>query len=105
MHDRHGAVIGVLTVAAETTQVTRRLQSLGELTARLACALTLDDVARVVLAYAMASFDVDHVSFAVDDGARVALACGGSAARSWTRPTSACRRCGGGSAPTPARRW
>jgi serine phosphatase RsbU (regulator of sigma subunit)/anti-sigma regulatory factor (Ser/Thr protein kinase) len=67
VHDRHGRVIGVLTVAAETTQVTRRLQSLGELTARLAGALTLDDVARVVLAYAMASFDVDHASFAVDD--------------------------------------
>jgi serine phosphatase RsbU (regulator of sigma subunit)/anti-sigma regulatory factor (Ser/Thr protein kinase) len=67
VHDRHGAVIGVLTVAAETTQVTRRLQSLGELTSRLAGALTLDDVARVVLAYALASFDVDHASFAVDD--------------------------------------
>jgi serine phosphatase RsbU (regulator of sigma subunit)/anti-sigma regulatory factor (Ser/Thr protein kinase) len=65
--DRHGRVAGVLTVAAETTQVTRRLQSLGELTARLAGALTLDDVARVVLAYAMASFDADHCVFAVDD--------------------------------------
>jgi serine phosphatase RsbU (regulator of sigma subunit)/anti-sigma regulatory factor (Ser/Thr protein kinase) len=67
VRDRHGTVVGVLTVAAETTQVTRRLQSLGELTSRLAGALTLDDVARVVLAYAMVSFDVDHVSFAVDD--------------------------------------
>jgi serine phosphatase RsbU (regulator of sigma subunit)/anti-sigma regulatory factor (Ser/Thr protein kinase) len=67
VHDRHGTVIGVLTVATETTQVTRQLQSLGELTSRLAGALTLDDVARVVLAYAMASFDVDHASFAVDD--------------------------------------
>jgi serine phosphatase RsbU (regulator of sigma subunit)/anti-sigma regulatory factor (Ser/Thr protein kinase) len=65
--DRHGAVAGVLTVAAETTQVTRRLQSLGELTAKLAGALTLDDVARVVLAYAMASFDADHCVFAIDD--------------------------------------
>jgi serine phosphatase RsbU (regulator of sigma subunit)/anti-sigma regulatory factor (Ser/Thr protein kinase) len=67
VHDGRGRIIGVLTVAAETTQVTRRLQSLGELTARLAGALTLDDVARVVLAYAMGSFDVDHASFAVDD--------------------------------------
>jgi serine phosphatase RsbU (regulator of sigma subunit)/anti-sigma regulatory factor (Ser/Thr protein kinase) len=65
--DAAGAVAGVLTVAAETTQVTRRLQSLGELTSRLAGALTIDDVARVVLAYAMASFDVDHCVFAVDD--------------------------------------
>jgi anti-sigma regulatory factor (Ser/Thr protein kinase) len=69
VRDGHDAIVGVLTVAAETTQVTRRLQSLGELTARLAWALTLDDVARVVLAYAMASFDVDHCVFAVDDGA------------------------------------
>ena len=68
VRDESGAVAGVLTVAAETTQVTRRLQSLGELTARLAGALTIDDVARVVLGYAMASFDVDHCAFAVDDG-------------------------------------
>ncbi|MET0415311.1 MAG: SpoIIE family protein phosphatase [Actinoplanes sp.] len=68
VRDSSGAVVGVLTVAAETTQVTRRLQSLGELTSRLAGALTIDDVARVVLAYAMASFDVDHCVFAVDDG-------------------------------------
>jgi len=69
VRDASGAVAGVLTVAAETTQVTRRLQNLGELTARLAGALTIDDVARVVLAYAMTSFDVDHCVFAVDDGA------------------------------------
>ncbi|MEU8615338.1 SpoIIE family protein phosphatase, partial [Actinoplanes sp. NPDC048791] len=69
IRDLHGVVAGVLTVAAETTQVTRRLQSLGDLTARLASALTIDDVARVVLAYAMTSFDVDHCVFAVDDGA------------------------------------
>jgi serine phosphatase RsbU (regulator of sigma subunit)/anti-sigma regulatory factor (Ser/Thr protein kinase) len=69
VHDGTGAVAGVLTVAAETTQVTRRLQSLGELTSRLAGALTIDDVARVVLGYATASFDVDHCLFGVDDGA------------------------------------
>lgn len=68
VRDQRGSVVGVLTVAAETTQVTRRLQSLGELTARLATALTVDDVARVVLSYAMRSFDVDHCTFAVDDG-------------------------------------
>jgi anti-sigma regulatory factor (Ser/Thr protein kinase) len=67
VHDRGGAVVGVLTVAAETTHVTRRLQSLGELTSRLAGTLTIDDVARVVLAYATVSFDVDHCVFAVDD--------------------------------------
>jgi serine phosphatase RsbU (regulator of sigma subunit)/anti-sigma regulatory factor (Ser/Thr protein kinase) len=69
IRDRNGSIAGVLTVAAETTQVTQRLQSLGELTSRLAGALTIDDVARVVLRYAMSSFDVDHCVFAVDDGA------------------------------------
>ncbi|WP_213006161.1 ATP-binding SpoIIE family protein phosphatase [Paractinoplanes toevensis] len=68
VRDSQGTVAGVLTVAAETTQVTRRLQNLSELTSRLAAALTVDDVARVVLGYAMASFDVDLCMFAVDDG-------------------------------------
>jgi anti-sigma regulatory factor (Ser/Thr protein kinase) len=63
-----GAVAGVLTVAAETTHVVHRLQSLGELTARLAGALTIDDVTRVVLTYAMESFDLDHCVLAVDEG-------------------------------------
>ncbi|HEU4348985.1 MAG TPA: SpoIIE family protein phosphatase [Actinoplanes sp.] len=67
VRDSQGRVAGVLTVAAETTRVIHRLQSLGELTSRLAGALTVDDVARVVLAYAMASFDVDHCVYAVDD--------------------------------------
>jgi len=69
VRDRNGTAVGVLTVAAETTQITQRLQNLGELTSRLAGALTIDDVARVVLKYAMTSFDVDHCVFAVDDGA------------------------------------
>src|SRR4051812_10700611 len=69
VRDSRGAIAGVLTVAAVTTQVTRRLQNLGELTARLAGALTIDDVARVVLGYLTDSFDVDHCVFAVDDGA------------------------------------
>ncbi|BCY13783.1 ATP-binding SpoIIE family protein phosphatase [Actinoplanes sp. L3-i22] len=68
VRDSRGDIAGVLTVAAETTQVVHRLQSLGELTARLAGALTIDDVTRVVLTYAMASFDLDHCVLAVDDG-------------------------------------
>jgi serine phosphatase RsbU (regulator of sigma subunit)/anti-sigma regulatory factor (Ser/Thr protein kinase) len=68
VRDSRGSIAGVLTVAAETTQVIHRLQSLGELTARLAGALTIDDVTRVVLAYAMSSFDLDHCVLAVDDG-------------------------------------
>ena len=70
VHDRRGEAAGPsATPAAETTLVTRRLQSLGELTSRLAGALTLDDVARVFLTYAMASFDLDHCVFAIDDAA------------------------------------
>ncbi|HEU4349642.1 MAG TPA: GAF domain-containing SpoIIE family protein phosphatase, partial [Actinoplanes sp.] len=68
VRDSRGRVAGVLTVAAETTQVIHRLQSLGELTSRLAGALTIDDVARVVLSYGIATFDVDHCVFAVADG-------------------------------------
>ncbi|WP_203940406.1 SpoIIE family protein phosphatase [Spirilliplanes yamanashiensis] len=68
VRDRHGAIVGVLTVAAETTQVTRRLQTLGELASSLAATLNLDDVARVALAYVTSSFDVDHATVVVDDG-------------------------------------
>ncbi len=69
VRDSAGTVVGVLTVAAETTQVTQRLESLGELTARLAGALTIDDLARVVLKFALSALDVDHCVLAVDDGA------------------------------------
>jgi anti-sigma regulatory factor (Ser/Thr protein kinase) len=69
VRDQAGRIIGVLTVAAETTQVTRRLQSLSELTSALSTALTLDDVARVALRHAPRLFDADQVAFAVDDSA------------------------------------
>lgn len=69
VRDSAGRVVGVLTVVAETTQVTAQLQSLSELAAALSGTLTLDDVARVALRYALDSFDADRVAFAVDDGA------------------------------------
>ncbi|MGN9777334.1 ATP-binding SpoIIE family protein phosphatase [Micromonospora sp. H33] len=68
VRDSVGRVVGVLVVAAETTQATRQLQSLSDLAAALAGTLTLDDVARVTLRHAIASFDADRVSFAVDEG-------------------------------------
>jgi serine phosphatase RsbU (regulator of sigma subunit)/anti-sigma regulatory factor (Ser/Thr protein kinase) len=68
VRDRAGAVLGVLVVAAETSHVTRRLQSLSELASSLAGTLTLDDVARTALRYTVLSFDVDHATFVVDDG-------------------------------------
>ncbi|SCL33228.1 Serine phosphatase RsbU, regulator of sigma subunit [Micromonospora nigra] len=68
VRDSAGRVVGVLTVAAEITQVTRQLQSLGDFAAALAGTLTLDDVARVALRYALTVFDADRVSFAVDEG-------------------------------------
>jgi anti-sigma regulatory factor (Ser/Thr protein kinase) len=68
VRDDLGRIVGVLIVAAETTQVTRQLQSLSELTSALSTALTLDDVARVALRHAPRLFDADQVAFAVDDG-------------------------------------
>ncbi|TWJ22720.1 serine phosphatase RsbU (regulator of sigma subunit) [Micromonospora endolithica] len=68
LRDSTGAIVGVFLVAAETTQVTRQLQSLSEVAAALAGTLTLDDVARVALRWAITSFDADRVSFAVDEG-------------------------------------
>ncbi|QGN49483.1 SpoIIE family protein phosphatase [Micromonospora sp. WMMD558] len=67
VRDSDGRIAGVLVVAAETTQVTRQLQSLSDLAAALAGTLTLDDVARVALRHALASFDADRVSFGVDE--------------------------------------
>ncbi|MEU2664226.1 SpoIIE family protein phosphatase [Micromonospora sp. NPDC007220] len=68
VRDSAGRIVGVLTVAAETTQVTQQLQSLSDFAAALAGTLTLDDVARVALRYAITVFDADRVSFAVDEG-------------------------------------
>ncbi|MCM0677796.1 SpoIIE family protein phosphatase [Micromonospora phytophila] len=68
LRDGAGRIAGVLTVAAETTQATEQLQSLSDFAAALAGTLTLDDVARVALRYAITSFDADRVAFAVDEG-------------------------------------
>ncbi|SBT37935.1 ATP-binding SpoIIE family protein phosphatase [Micromonospora auratinigra] len=63
-----GEIVGVLTVAAQTTQATQQLQSISDFAAALAGTLTLDDVARVTLRYCLHSFDADRVSFVVDEG-------------------------------------
>ncbi|SCE70071.1 Serine phosphatase RsbU, regulator of sigma subunit [Micromonospora coriariae] len=68
VRDSTGQIVGMLTVAAETTHVTEQLQSLSEVAAALAGTLTLDDVARVALRYAITTFDADQVAFAVDEG-------------------------------------
>ncbi|SCL47912.1 Serine phosphatase RsbU, regulator of sigma subunit [Micromonospora citrea] len=68
VRDGAGRIVGVLTVAAETAQVTQQLQSLSDFAAALAGTLTLDDVARVALRYAITTFDADRVSFGVDEG-------------------------------------
>ncbi|MEG3633745.1 ATP-binding SpoIIE family protein phosphatase [Micromonospora palythoicola] len=68
VRDSHGRVVGVLAVVAETSPATRQLQGLSDFAAALSGTLTLDDVARVALRYAITSFDADRVSFAVDDG-------------------------------------
>ncbi|GAB3844425.1 hypothetical protein GCM10029963_21070 [Micromonospora andamanensis] len=68
VRDSQGRVVGVLSVVAETSPATRQLQGLSDFAAALSGTLTLDDVARVALRYAITSFDADRVSFAVDDG-------------------------------------
>jgi len=67
VRDRDGSIFGVLTVAAETTEALHRLRGLGDLTAALAGALTVDDVARATMSHAVAGFRCDHAGFAVDD--------------------------------------
>ncbi|MBY8875747.1 SpoIIE family protein phosphatase [Micromonospora sp. PLK6-60] len=66
--DSAGRVAGVLTVLVQTGQVTQQLQSVSDFAAALAGTLTLDDVARVTLRYALGSFDADRVSFVIDEG-------------------------------------
>ncbi|MEU1758192.1 SpoIIE family protein phosphatase [Micromonospora sp. NPDC005223] len=68
VRDSAGRIVGVLTVSAQTTQLTQQLQSLSDFAAALAGTLTLDDVARVTLRYCLHTFDADRVSFAVDEG-------------------------------------
>ncbi|MFG1652228.1 SpoIIE family protein phosphatase [Micromonospora sp. NPDC049275] len=68
VRDSTGRIVGILTVAAETTHVTEQLQSLSEVAAALAGTLTLDDVARVALRHTITTFDADRVAFVVDEG-------------------------------------
>ncbi|MGC5053013.1 SpoIIE family protein phosphatase [Micromonospora sp. DT48] len=68
VRDSRGRVVGVLAVVAETSPAARQLQGLSDFAAVLSGTLTLDDVARVALRYAITTFDADRVSFAVDDG-------------------------------------
>jgi GAF domain-containing protein/anti-sigma regulatory factor (Ser/Thr protein kinase) len=67
VRDSDGVIIGVLTVAAETTEAMQRLRGLSAFTAALAGALTVDDVARATMSHALTSFDCDHAGFAIDD--------------------------------------
>jgi GAF domain-containing protein/anti-sigma regulatory factor (Ser/Thr protein kinase) len=67
VRDRNGAVIGVLTVAAETSEAMRRLQGLSEFSTALAGALTIDDVARATMSHILSAFGGHHTGFAVDE--------------------------------------
>lgn len=68
VRDSTGRIIGVLSVAAQTTRLTQQLQSLSDFAAALSGTLTLDDVARVTLRYFLHSFDADRVALLVDEG-------------------------------------
>lgn len=67
LRDLRGQIVGVLTVVAETTQATRRVQAFGELTSALASAVTLDDVARTTLRHGLSMFDAQLAGFGVED--------------------------------------
>ncbi|MFU8875135.1 ATP-binding SpoIIE family protein phosphatase [Micromonospora sp. SL4-19] len=68
VRDSAGQIVGVLTVTAQTVQVTQQLQSLSDFAAALSGTLTLDDVARITLRYCLNSFNADRVSLLVDEG-------------------------------------
>lgn len=87
VRDSRGRIVGVLSVIAETNPAIRQLQGISDLAAALSATLTLDDVARVALRYAITSFDADRVAFAVDDagGWRMARRVRGNW---WMRPTN-----------------
>lgn len=103
VRDARGRIAGVLVVAAEPAHVADRLRGLGELAAALAATLTLDDVARVALGYALDSADVDQVAFGVDDGTawRVVRRIRGELL---DEADERLPRCGGGCRPTRRRR-
>jgi anti-sigma regulatory factor (Ser/Thr protein kinase) len=69
-----GCIIGVLTVISETTDLAKALAALADLASRLATSLTVDDVAREALRYAIAAFGADHSRVLLAEGTALRMA-------------------------------
>jgi anti-sigma regulatory factor (Ser/Thr protein kinase)/GAF domain-containing protein len=74
VRDDSGAIIGVLAVVVETSEVTRTLTGLAELATRLAVALSVDDVARDALRYAVETVHADHARVLLAEGPALRMA-------------------------------
>jgi anti-sigma regulatory factor (Ser/Thr protein kinase) len=68
-----GTTIGVLTVITELTEVARALSGVAALSARLASALTVDDVVRETLRHAM-EIGADHARVLLPEGSATRMA-------------------------------
>lgn len=68
-----GEVLGVLTVITELTEVARALSGVADLSARLASALTVDDVVREALRHAMV-VGADHARVLLPEGPATRMA-------------------------------
>jgi serine phosphatase RsbU (regulator of sigma subunit)/anti-sigma regulatory factor (Ser/Thr protein kinase) len=69
-----GTILGVLSVVSETSEVSRALSGVAELTARLSSAVGVDDVAREALRYAVEVVGADHARVVLADGPTVRMA-------------------------------
>jgi anti-sigma regulatory factor (Ser/Thr protein kinase) len=74
VRDDSGAIVGVLAIVIETDQVTRTLTGLAELATRLAVALSVDDVAREALRYAVEVVHADHARVLLSEGGGLRMA-------------------------------
>lgn len=74
VRDDSGAIVGVLAVIVETSQITRTLTGLAELATRVAVALSVDDVAREALRYAVEVVHADHARVLLAEGPGLRMA-------------------------------
>jgi len=74
VRDDNGTVVGVLSIVIETSEVTRALTGLADLATRLAVALSVDDVAREALRYAVEVVHADHARVLLAEGPGLRMA-------------------------------
>ena len=74
VRDDAGRIVGVLSLIVETSEVTQALTGVAELAARLAGALSVDDVAREALRYGVEAARADHARVVLQDGPALRMA-------------------------------